>query len=275
MAAGRPQSLPVPDEEPISARRDKPRSEDYVERNRAAWERWAPHYRAPGRRLWDEDEPRWGMWGVLESEVGLLEQCEPGMNAIDLGCGTGYVCAWLTRAGLHAVGVDIAQAQIDNALALQREFELSFRLDRSNAESVPYEDDSFDFAISEYGASVWCDPYRWLPEAARLLRPGGMLVFVVTAPFVMACTPTGGGAADERLERPYFGMHRFEFAGDDAVEFHLGHGDWFNVLKDNGFAVEDLREIRPDEHATPRYKFVSTTWARKWPSEEIWIARRL
>jgi hypothetical protein len=28
-------------------------------------------------------------------------------------------------------------------------------------------------AISEYGASIWCDPYAWIPEAARMLRPAG------------------------------------------------------------------------------------------------------
>lgn len=214
------------------------------------------------------------MWAVLESEMGLLEGCEPGVNVVDLGCGSGNICAWLTRQGFRAVGVDIAQAQVNYALDFQREFGLSFRVDRANAEAVPYDDASFDVAISEYGASVWCDPYRWVPEAARLLRPGGLLVFVVTAALLMTCTPAAGGSAGERLERPYFGMHRFEFAGDDAVEFHLGHGDWFRVLTENGFAVEDLIEVQPRPDAPPRYNFVSNAWARRWPSEEIWTARR-
>ena len=255
-------------------RNDLSLASDYSERNRAAWERWAPYYRAAGRRAWAEEEPRWGMWGVLESDLGLLKHCKPGMNAIELGCGTGYLCAWLARAGLRPVGVDIAHAQIENALSFQQEFDLSFRLDRVNAEAVPYEDASFDFAISEYGASVWCDPYRWVPEAARLLRPGGILVFIVTTPFLMTCTPAGGGSAGEQLERSYFGMHRFEFASDDAVEFHLGHGDWFRVLTENGFAVEDLVEVCPGPQTPPRYNFVANSWARKWPSEDIWTVRK-
>lgn len=257
---------------PRESRRVEP---DYVTRNRATWERWAPYYAAAGRRAWSEEEPRWGMWGVLESELGLLKHCEAGMNVADLGSGTGFVCAWLARAGMHPVGIDISQRQLESARAFQREFGVSFRLELANAEAVPYESASFDVAISEYGASVWCDPYRWIPEAARLVRPGGLLIFIVTGAMLMACTPPSGGAAGERLQRPYFGMHRFEFETDDVVEFHLGHGDWFRVLRENGFAVEDLIEVRPGPHTPPRYNFVSTAWARNWPSEEIWTARRL
>jgi SAM-dependent methyltransferase len=176
--------------------------------------------------------------------------------------------------GFHAVGVDFAHAQVENARGFQQEFSVAFRLDTANAEDVPYDDASFDLAVSEYGASVWCDPARWLPEAARLLRPGGRLVFIVTAPLAMVCTPVSGGSAGERLERPYFGMRRFEFAGDDAVEFHLGHGAWFRALAESGFVVDDLIEVRPEPHTPPRFMFASNEWAREWPSEDIWIARR-
>src|SRR3972149_4855266 len=128
-----------------------------------------------------------------------------GGDAVVLGCGPGSVCAWLAQAGLHPVGVDVAQSQLDNANLLQAEFGLTFPLVRANAEAVPYDDASFDVAVSEYGASVWCDPYRWVPEAARLLRPGGTLIFVITSPFLITCTPSAGGAAREQLQRPYFG----------------------------------------------------------------------
>ena len=81
---------------------------------------------------------------------------------------------------------------------LQQELGLSFPLIHANAEDVPYDSESFDLVVSEYGASLWCEPHRWLAEADRLLRPGGGLVFVTNSPLLMACTPEDG----ERAGRP-------------------------------------------------------------------------
>jgi SAM-dependent methyltransferase len=140
---------------------------------------------------------------------------------------------------------------------------------------VPYPDASFDFAISEYGASIWCDPYLWIPEAARLLRPGGRLVFLVNSPLAMMCVPdTPEGTATERLLRPLFGMHRLEWSDDESVEFHLPHGKLIALLRRSGFEVEELIEVRPPEDATTQYPWVTLDWARRWPSEEVWKVRR-
>jgi hypothetical protein len=62
-------------------------------------------------------------------------------------------------------------------------------------------DAAFDLVISEYGASIWCDPYRWVPQAARLLHPGGRLVFLRNSTLLMLCVPDVGVATD-RLLRP-------------------------------------------------------------------------
>ena len=72
-------------------------------------------------------------------------------------------------------------------------------------------------------------------------------------------------------------MHRFDWSDDDppVVEFHLGYGNWIRVLRANGFEVENLIEVRPPEGATTTYPFVTSEWARRWPSEEIWVARKL
>lgn len=249
------------------------RPAEHVLRNRAAWDRWAQEYAEPGRRNWQE-EPSWGIWGIPETEVRLLPDVE-GRDVIELGCGTAYISAWLARRGARVVGIDNSSAQLETARTLQQEFGLSFPLIHGNAEEVPLPDSSFDLAISEYGASIWCDPYRWIPEASRLLRPDGRLIFLVNGTVLMLCVPDEDGVpAEDRLIRDYFGMHRFEWPDDTSVEFHLGYGDWIRLLRGNGFEVENLVELQPGSDARTRYPFVTLEWARRWPSEEVWIARK-
>jgi SAM-dependent methyltransferase len=154
---------------------------DHVLRNRAAWDRLAADYAGPGLRGWAAAEPSWGIWGVPEEQARVLPPDLDGTDSIELGCGTGYVSAWLARRGTRPVGLDNSAAQLATARALQDRFGLRFPLLHASAEQVPCADASFDLAISEYGASIWCDPYAWIPEAARLLRPGGQLIFLVNA----------------------------------------------------------------------------------------------
>jgi len=226
-------------------------------------------------RSWAAAEPSWGIWGVREAQTGVLPPDLNGRDSIELGCGTGYVSAWLARRGSRPTGLDNSAAQLATARALQDRFGLRFPLIHASAEQAPFADASFDLAISEYGASIWCDPYAWIPEAARLLRPGGQLIFLVNSVLLMLTIPDQDGLpATERLVRPYFGMHRFEWPDDDSVEFHLGYGDMIRLLRHCALEVEDLLELRPQPGAAAQHPFVTCEWARQWPSEEIWKARK-
>jgi len=248
---------------------------DHVRRNRASWYQLATEYAGPGLRLWEAAEPSWGIWNVAEAQAGVLPADLEGLDSIELGCGTGYVSAWLSRQGARPVGLDNSAAQLATARQLQDRFGLRFPLIHGNAEHAPFSGACFDLAISEYGASIWCDPYRWIPEAARLLRPGGQLIFLVNSVLLMLTVPDEDDRpATERLLRPHFGMHRFEWPGDESVEFHLGHGQMIRLLRDCGLEIEDLLELRPGPDATTRYPFVTLDWARKWPCEEVWKARK-
>jgi SAM-dependent methyltransferase len=254
--------------------RTGPEGLDYYERNRAAWEKWAPTYAADARSGWEEYELRWGIWGAREAELRLLAGLEPGADIVELGCGAAAVPAALARAGFRPVGVDFIRTLLEKGAELQREFGISFPLLRANAERLHYDIASFDCVISEYGASLWCDPYRWIPEAHRLLRRDGRLIFLTNSALLMACTPDAGGPVSDRLVRDYFTSGYLEFPGDDAVEFHLTHGEWVRLLNGTGFAVENLIEIQPPPGATPRFDFATVEWAQRWPSEEIWVARK-
>ena len=179
--------------------------------------------------------------------------------------------------GAKPVAIDLTWAQLEGAARYREEFGIRFPIVQGNAEAVPLKDESFDLAITEYGACLWCDPYRWIPEAARLLRPGGELIFLTTGTFLVLSVPEtdAEGPATDRLLRDYFGLFRIEWPdAPPTVEFHLGYGDWIRLLRANGFEVEDMIEIRPPEGSTTRFPWVTLEWSRRWPSEEIWKARK-
>jgi SAM-dependent methyltransferase len=246
---------------------------DHVVRNRELWTRSNAEYTDPNATAsWAQEEITWGMFKVPESEVGVLGDVA-GLDVLDLGCGVAYLTARLARRGARVVGVDVTPAQLATARRMQAEFGLSFPLVEASAEDVPLPDASFDLVLSEYGASIWCDPAAWIPEAARLLRPGGRLVFLRNSTLVILCSPDDG-QAEEQLVRPQFGMRRFEW--DGGVEFHLAHGDWIALLRSAGFDVERLVELQAPAEAAdhPYYDFVGAEWARRWPAEEIWVARK-
>jgi SAM-dependent methyltransferase len=248
---------------------------DYLAANTAAWEARHEQEVALARRQWAAEEPSWGIFSVPESMVGLLPADVDGLRSVELGCGTGYVSAWLARRGARPVAIDPTPGQLRIARACQEEFGPSFPLVRAAGEQVPLRSGAFDLAISEYGAAIWADPYRWIPEAARLLRPGGELVFLGNSSLLMLCAPDEDDVpATNELLRDHFGMHRFEWPDDPSVEFHLGHGDWIRLLRSEGFDVEELIELRPADDAETSYGFVTTEWARRWPCEEVWRARR-
>jgi SAM-dependent methyltransferase len=248
---------------------------DYVLHNREHWDKQAAGYVASGERHWAAANPTWGIWNMPESEIQMIPDDISNKDAIELGCGTAYVSSWLARRDARVVGIDNSEQQLATARRLQREHKLEFPLIHGNAESVPYPEASFDFAISEYGACLWADPRKWVAEAARLLRPGGRLHFLTNAFLLMLCVDEDETKpATDRLLRPAFGVYRMEWPGDSGVEFHLPHGEMIRLLRQNGFEIEDLIEIQPPAGARARYPFVTVDWARKWPSEEVWKVRK-
>jgi SAM-dependent methyltransferase len=244
---------------------------NHVEQNRRYWDDEAAAWHGPlARDQWSQVEPRWGLWATPESQVSVLPDGIAGMPTIELGCGTAYVSAWLARAGARPVGIDVSEKQLATARAMQTEFGVEFPLVSGNAEAVPYDDNAFGLAISEYGAALWCDPYQWIPEAARLLVPGGQLVFMRYSPLFALCVPPKGPASTT-LTRAQFGLTQLDRGNHQ--EFVLPHGEMLRLLRSCGFVVEDLIEIQAPQPAHRDYDKVSADWARQWPSEEIWKAR--
>jgi SAM-dependent methyltransferase len=250
-------------------------SED-ARRNREAWTKANAKYTdRQANETWGAEEPSWGTYGVPEAEVNALGDVA-GKDVIELGCGTAYFSAWLAKLGARPVGLDITPAQLETARRMMAETGIEFPLVEASAEDVPLPDESFDLALSEYGASIWCEPKRWISEAHRLLRPGGELVFLCNSPLSVMCMPEEG-KVEERLLRSQFELGRMEWPGEDeGVEYHLGHGDRIRLLREIGFELIGLWELRAPDSATDHefYDFIPAAWARRWPAEEIWKARK-
>jgi SAM-dependent methyltransferase len=242
--------------------------------NRALWTRNnAAFTDADAMRAWTAIELTWGVWELPESELQALGDVA-GLDVVELGCGTAYISALLARRGARPVGVDVTPAQLETARRCMAETGIEFPLVEASAEDVPLPDESFDVAVSEHGASTWCDPHRWISEAARLLRPGGRLVFLHGTPLAYMCFPEDGEISTE-LQRPYFGLGRVTWPGEDGVEFQLTHGEWIDVMRGAGLEIERLIELQAPADAV-RHSFYDSDpeWGRNWPREELWVSRK-
>lgn len=247
---------------------------DYTSRNRAYWDSAAPEWRELGRRAWAA-EPSWGIWAVPDAQFDLLADVG-GKETLEVGCGTAYISAWIAKRDGRPVGLDNSWQQLSTAAMLQREFELTFPLIHGMGERLPFRPESFDMVISEYGSAIWSDPYVWIPEAARVLRPNGELIVLVNSVlFVLAVPEQIGQPVGTELLRPQFGMHRFEWADSDSVEFHISHGAMISLLRATGFELLQLIELEAPQGAADEHFDVPRHWATRWPSEEIWRARKI
>src|SRR3712207_3271863 len=115
-------------------------------------------------------------------------------------------------------------------------------------DALPIWDGCVDLVLSEYGASIWCDPHHWVPEAARVLRPGGRLVFLVNAWLAVLCQDEVGDVSD-RLRREWRTPRRIEWADDGSIEFQRPPGEWIAPLRGYGFDVGRLEHLLADPEA--------------------------
>ena len=120
-----------------------------------------------------------------------------------------------------------------------------------------------------------------------MLRPGGRLVFLTNHAIFMLFTPVleADSPAREQLVRAYFHEPKYEWPDETSVEFHLPHGATIDLLRASGFEVERLVEIRAPElplaggggalpYEEVPFGLATRAWARMWPTEEAWVARK-
>jgi len=214
----------------------------------------------------------WGMWHRAESELQVLGDVR-GRDVLELGCGAGRWAVALAQRGARVTALDLSPARLRQTRAEMVDAGLDFPLLEASAESVPLPSESQDIVFCDWGALTFADPYRSVPEAARLLRRGGLLAFLTASPFRSVCLNRTTDRLSRRLQYDYFDLHREEYPNE--VNFNLPYGGWIRLFRANSLAVEDLIELPSPPHGRTTYlSKTEAEWARHWPIEVIWRARK-
>ena len=215
------------------------------------------------------------MWRIPESELQVLGDVA-GLDVLELGCGAAQWSVALAARGARVTGLDLSAEQLARARDAASAAGVDVAFVQASAEDVPLDDGSFDIVFCDHGAIGWADPLLLIPEAARLLRSGGLLAWCWGTAFLETHWPVADERAGTQLTGDYHTMHRFEIPDEGTVSFMLPHARIIDALRDAGLVVEQLIEPRPPEGATSTYRPHpdELDWARRWPMEEIWRARK-
>jgi SAM-dependent methyltransferase len=239
--------------------------------NRTAWDRWSDNYQAKhGGLLMGANAAAWGLWRQPEDQLRLLGDVA-GRDVVELGCGAAHWSLALSGRAARVTAVDNSARQLRHAAAVT---DGAVSLVHAAVEWLPFRDNSFDIAFSDYGALSWADPELSVPQTARVLRPGGIMVFCVASPFFFVALDTESKVPLHAFQRPYFGIRQRVVDGC-AVDYHVTFGEWVELFGACGLVIERLVEVAPTEDAVTTFAGRSLDWARHWPMEMIWRVRKV
>ena len=254
---------------------EDPQISEVAARNRRLWDQRAADYQERhGPQLAASGGTAWGVWQLPESQLGVLGEVE-GRDVLELGCGAAQWAIALHRRGARVTGLDNSERQLQHARAAMQAAGVELPLVHGSAEATGLAAASFDIVFCDHGAMTFADPARTIPEAARLLRPGGLLAFCMHTPIIELTWQLGDEHPGERLAVGYWDDLKVCDEPGEPVSFQLPYGDWIRLFGESGLLVEDLLELRPPPDATSSYRDdADRAWARRWPMEHIWRLRR-
>ncbi len=248
----------------------------YVQqKNQEYWDRESEEYAAshPGNSD-SSRHPSWGVWDIREAELQVLGDVRD-RDLLELGCGDAHDALAFAVQGARVTAIDFSTVQLDRARAFLEGAAAEVTLREADAADLPFADESFDYVVSDYGAFDFTDPGVAVPEAARVLRPGGILAVCTLSPLVSMCVDHASGALAESLQNNYFDLYGTDC--EDVVMYALTYSDWVGVGRDSGLVLESLHDLRPPADWKPLYDgqhHLRFEWARQWPAEHVYVFRK-
>jgi SAM-dependent methyltransferase len=220
--------------------------------NRAWWDAEAPAYYAEHGAFLGDADLLWCPEGLRESTAGLLGDVA-GAAVLEVGCGAAQGARWLAGQGARVVAFDVSYGQLAQARVLDARTGTAVPAVQADAQAMPFRSGAFDLVVSAFGAIPFvADSAGVMRECARVLRPGGRLVFSVTHPTRWAF-PDDPGPHGLTVVQSYFDRTPYveENSAGQAVyvEHHRTLGDRIREIAAAGLRLVDLIEPEwPEGH---------------------------
>ena len=166
-----------------------------------------------------------------------------GQRVLDAGCGTGVYTEFLLDHGADVVGLDASEEMLAHARdAVGDRAELR---QADLGEPLEFEDDAFDRVVSALALGYVADWESLFAEFARVLRPGGFVVFSTGHPLDQFPLDEGGEPADAEN---YFEVERLTKEWDVPVSYYRRpFSAVVSPLLENGFRLDTVVEPQPTE----------------------------
>ncbi|MBB6174129.1 SAM-dependent methyltransferase [Nocardiopsis mwathae] len=249
--------------------------------SRIWWEGAADEYQAEHGGFLGDAAFVWGPEGLDEARVRLLGEPDElrGARVLEVGCGAGQCARWLRGQGAaEVVGIDVSYRQLQHARRIDEQTGTPVAVAQADAQRLPFADAAFDVVCSSYGGFPFVpDTAAAVAESARVLRPGGRLVFSVSHP-IRWCFPDDPTEAGLVARDSYFDRRAYveeDGAGRAVyVEHHHTLGDWVRSIAAAGLVLRDLVEPEWPEDNEQTWDGWSPLRGRIIPGTAVFAADR-
>jgi 2-polyprenyl-3-methyl-5-hydroxy-6-metoxy-1,4-benzoquinol methylase len=221
---------------------------NYLDVNRKSWNERVAHHLTSD--FYGMKEFLAGKSSLKEIELPLLGEVK-GKSILHLQCHFGQDSLSLARMGAKVTGLDFSDVAIHEAKRLNDELGLNANFICSDVYDTPRNiSDTYDIVFTTYGTIGWLpDIRRWAEVVAKMLKPGGKLIFAEFHPFIwtfddniqhLTYSYFNRGTIEEVIEGTY--ADRSAPEKFHTVSWNHGLGEVISALMEAGLSITSFKE---------------------------------